>query len=60
MEKSIKELIERDTPKEVYTEKGWFRCPSCHEIVSVNEFCRFCGQRLSYNKYFKEKQVGER
>ena len=61
MEKSIKELIKRDTPAEVYTKNGWFICPSCNEITGGGDFCRFCGQRLSYNKWFKEKyNSGER
>ncbi len=51
MEKSIKKLIERDTPKETFTRDGWFICPSCGEILNYGEFCRFCGQRISYKKW---------
>lgn len=59
MKKELIELIERDTPKKVYS-TDYHYCPNCdtHYLIKYQNFCDYCGQRLDWseNKLEKEEQ----
>lgn len=54
------ELVNKATPKKVLDANSVdFRCPSCEDIVDVDDYCPNCGQRLNQSKERKKIELSE-